>query len=126
MTRAFLEAIHFDLIREHGGTAGIRDETLLESALARPCQKFSYGRRVDLPGLAAAYGYGLSRNHPFVDGNKRVSLMAIYAFLFINGLELTATESQAVDIMTGVASGSVDEAALAHWIRSNVAVHPKS
>ena len=110
LTRTVLEAVHIDLIREHGGALGIRDEAMLESALARPQQKWSYDEAADLADLAAAYGYGLARNHGFVDGNKRVALMATYIFLALNGRELNTREPETVTIMTEVAAGSVSEA----------------
>lgn len=112
--------MHVDLIQEHGGSAGIRDANQLASALARPKHKWAYDETVDLTALAAASGFGLARNHGFIDGNKRISLMSIYIFLLINGLELAASEPQAVDIMNGVASGSIGEEALTAWIRSNL------
>jgi death-on-curing protein len=115
-----VEAIHADLIREHGGALGVRDSGVLESALARPRQKWAYDRKTDLSALAAAYGFGLAKNHGFVDGNKRVSLMAIYVFLALNGRELEAPETEALDITTGVADGSVNEDQLAAWIRSRL------
>ena len=114
-----LEAIHADLIREHGGALGIRDTGLIESALARPRQRSSYSEAADLAVLAAGYGYGLSRNHGFLDGNKRVALMSIYVFLALNGRELNASETAAVDVMTGVADGSLSEVQLVEWIREH-------
>jgi death-on-curing protein len=111
--------MHVDLIREHGGSPGIREAGLIESALARPRQKWEYAT-VDIAMLAAAYGFGLARSHGFIDGNKRIALMSIYTFLLVNGWELDATEPQAVDIMVGVANGSIGEEALAAWIRSNL------
>jgi death-on-curing protein len=114
-----VEAIHADLIREHGGALGVRDSGVLESALARPRQKWLHDRKTDLSALAAAYGL-LAKNHGFVDGNKRVSLMAIYVFPFLNGRELEAPETEALDITTGVADGSVNEDQLAAWIRSRL------
>jgi death-on-curing protein len=121
LERGALDAIHADLIREHGGPLGIRDSGMIGSALARPRQKWSYEPESDLAALAAAYGYGLARNHGFVDGNKRVALMAIYVFLLINKLELDADEPQAVDVLVGVADGSIAEDQLAGWIREHLA-----
>ena len=115
-----LQVIHADLIREHGGSLGVRDSGLIESALTRPQQKWIYARdEADLPNLAAAYGFGLAKNHGFVDGNKRVAFMAIYTFLLVNGLELDVEEPQAVDVMVALASGSLSEDQLAAWIRTN-------
>jgi death-on-curing protein len=94
---------------------------MIGSALARPRQKWSYEPESDLAALAAAYGYGLARNHGFVDGNKRVALMAIYVFLLINKFELDADEPQAVDVLVGVANGSISEDQLAGWIREHLA-----
>jgi len=121
LTLSMLEAIHTDLIREHGGTLGVRDEGLIDSALARAHQRWGYEPSADLAGLAAAYGFGMSRNHGFVDGNKRIALMSIYVFLVLNGRELTAPETSAYDIMMGVADGSVSEEQLAAWIREHSA-----
>lgn len=120
LDRMILEAIHAEQIREHGGSFGLRDEGLLESALARPRQKWSYGSDPDLASLAAAYGFGLCKNHPFVDGNKRASLMAIFVFLDLNGFDLDAPEPEAVEMITSVASGTTGEEDLAHWVRSRI------
>ena len=116
---AMLEAMHADLIREHGGGLGIRDTGLIESALARARQRWSYDQSVDLATLAAAYGFGLSRNHGFVDGNKRIALMSIYVFLVLNGRELDTTETSAYDTMMGLADGTLSEEQLADWIRQH-------
>ena len=112
-----LEAIHDAQLREHGGSLGIRDDGLLESALARPRQKFTYARRPDLATLAAAYAFGLAKNHGFVDGNKRAAFMAAYVFLGLNGKDLETAEPDVVTTMEGVADGRVTEAGLAKWIR---------
>ncbi|MGH7460856.1 MAG: type II toxin-antitoxin system death-on-curing family toxin [Longimicrobiales bacterium] len=118
---AMLEAMHADLIRGHGGALGVRDKGLLESDLSRPRQRWSYDPSADLASLAAAYGFGLSRNHGFVDGNKRIALMSIYVFLVLNGRELKSTEASAYDTMIGLADGSVSEEQLADWIREHSA-----
>lgn len=115
-----VRAMHTDLIRQHGGEAGLRDEGLLESALARPRNKWAYEDAPDLSALAAAYAGGLVRNHPFVDGNKRAAFMAAYTFLAINGRELDAPEPEAVAVMTGLAAGDVSEDEFANWLRANV------
>jgi len=86
-----LDAIHQAQLREHGGTSGVRDEGLLESALARPRHKFAYAKRADVATLAAAYAFGLAKNHGYVDGNKRVAFVAAYVFLGLNGYDLDAT-----------------------------------
>lgn len=111
-----VDAIHSDQIREHGGLAGVRDENALESALARPRQKWHYGER-DLAGLAAAYGYGLIRNHPYRDGNKRIGFLEMATFLDINGRDLEVGDAEVVAGILAVADGSVSEDDLADWIR---------
>jgi death-on-curing protein len=112
LDRPMLDAIHVDLIREHGGSLGLRDSGLR--------QKWAYDNQVDLASLAAAYGFGLAKNHGFMDGNKRTAFMAIYVFLFLNRLELEDDEPQAVDIMVGVADGSIAEDQLGAWVREHV------
>jgi death-on-curing protein len=113
-----LDAMHHELIREHGGSHGVRDRNLLDSALARPRHRWSYGE-ADLPVVTAAYGFGLAKNHGYVDGNKRVAYMAMFVFLYLNGLDLIASEPDAVVTMTDVASGELSEEELAVWIRTN-------
>ena len=120
LDRAIVEALHVDQILEHGGSLGIRDEGLLESALARPRQTWHYEPLTDLATLAAAYAFGVARNHPFVDGNKRTALVAAYTFLAINGFELEAPEPEAVSAILGTADGSLSEEDLASWIRSHL------
>lgn len=120
LDRTMLEVLHTDQINEHGGSLGIRDSGLLESALARPVRECTYEQAVDLAALAAAYGYGIARNHPFIDGNKRIALMAVYTFLAINGFELDAPEPEVVTVMLAVADGSLTEDELAQWIRSRL------
>lgn len=115
-----LEAIHDAQLREHGGAPGIRDEGLLEAALARAQHKFAYTRRVDLATLAAAYAFGLAMNHGFVDGNKRAAFMAAYVFLGLNGKDLEAAEPEVVTTMEQVASGRLPEKGLAAWIREKL------
>ncbi len=94
LSRLVVDAMKLDQIREHGGQPGLRDENLLESALARPLNKFAYEGTHDLAELAAAYGYGLARNHAYVDGNKRIAFMAMYVFLAMNGFEIEASEPE--------------------------------
>ena len=108
-------AVHQMLLAEHGGLSGIRDETLLESALARPHQLFAYTENISITRLAAAYSLGLAKNHPFVDGNKRVALTVAAAFLELNGYALDAPESEAVVIFEELAAGNLDETSLANW-----------
>lgn len=120
LDRLIVEAIHFDQVRVHGGLAGIRDENALESALARPLNRRAYDRGSDLVELAATYGYGLATSHPFSDGNKRVSFLAMYVSLSVNGLEIEADETEVVDLMVAVASGECGEEDLTDWLRSHV------
>jgi death-on-curing protein len=116
--RVVVEAVHFDQIRTHGGLAGLRDEAALESALARPRNRWAYGRSADLPRLAAAYAYGLARGHPFRDGNKRVAFLTALVFLELDGLEFEATDEDVVGRMVALAAGRLTEARLATWIRT--------
>jgi death on curing protein len=115
-----LDAIHQAQVREHGGSLGVRDEGLLESALARPQHKFAYARKPEWGTFAAAYAFGLAKNHGFVDGNKRVAFMAAYVFLGLNGYDLEAGEPEIVATMEGVAASHVTEAALAKWFRAHI------
>ena len=115
--RIVVDAIHDDQLREHGGLPGIRDENVLESALARAQQKWHYADRTDVPTLAAAYAFGLVKNHPYRDGNKRIGFLAMVTFLGMNGYDLTATDADVVDEILALADGSVSEDALAEWIR---------
>lgn len=112
-------AMHETLIRDYGGSAGVRDEGLLESALARPQNQVAYGDPT-LAEMAAAYAFGIARNHPFVDGNKRTALMAAYAFLRMNGLRLTAPEVEAATVIRDLAAGEIGESELAAWIAANL------
>ena len=121
VSRLVVDAIHTDLLRTHGGLPGVRDEDLFKSALARPRQRLTYEPSTDLAALAASYGFGLSRNHPYVDGNKRVAFVVMAVFLGLNGMELTADESDVVTTMVALADGVLDEVALADWIRSHSA-----
>lgn len=109
-------AFHEEQLREFGGPAGIRDKGMLESALDRPRNKFVYGEH-DLARLAAAYGFGIARNHPFVDGNKRAALLAIVTFLGLNEVEFVADNAEAVVIIRDLAAGEIQEEGLARWIR---------
>ena len=117
--RSVVDAMHDMQLAEHGGASGIRDEGLLESALARPVNAHAYGE-VDLSALAASYAYGIACNHPYIDGNKRTAFLAAYVFLSINGLELVADEVDATTAMLSVAAGESSEDAFARWLRSNV------
>lgn len=115
-----IQHLHSALIREHGGSHGVRDQGLIESALARPLQKWTYGEGVDLAELAAAYAFGLAKNHGFVDGNKRVAFAAMGVFLRANGLRLVAPEPEAYAVVIDLATGELSEADLARWLRASV------
>ncbi len=114
-----VDAIHNDQLREHGGPPGVRDENVLESALARPQQKWHYSDRTDVPTLAAAYAFGLVQNHPYRDGNKRIGFLAMVTFLGVNGRDFSATEAEVVTEILALADGSVSEEVLADWIRQH-------
>ncbi len=121
LSRLIVDAIHSELLLEHGGAAGITagGDDLLESALARPKNRLAYEPGSDLATLAAAYLFGLVKNHAYVDGNKRVGFAAAATFLRLNGLRLTASESDAYDAVIGTVEGSRTESDLADWIREN-------
>ena len=120
LQRDVIIAIHEMQLAEHGGLAGIRDAGLLDSALNRAPNLVAYGEP-DGAALAAAYGAGLSRNHAFIDGNKRTGFVAAELFLSLNGMELVADDASCVLTMLGVASGEVTEEAFAHWLRTHSA-----
>jgi death-on-curing protein len=115
-----VRAIHEAQLAEHGGIAGIRDEGLLASALARPQNLEAYGEDVDAAALAAAYAFGVARNHPFLDGNKRSAFVVTELFLNLNGLTLDADDADCISTMLSVAAGEVGEKALATWLRRHV------
>ena len=126
LTRGVIEALHADQIREHGGQLGLRDVGLLESALARPRHRWAYESATDLHSLAADYGFGLAKNHAFLDGNKRIAFVAMNVFLLLNGLEIETPEPDVVSTMLGVAEGRVDQARLATWLRTvSIPYRPK-
>ena len=114
--RQALLLLHADSLAEHGGAEGLRDEGLLDSALARPLNLAAYGEP-DSADLAASYGVGLAKNHAFVDGNKRAAFLAVGLFLAINGQRLVASQVAATATMLAVAEGSLDETGFADWIR---------
>jgi death on curing protein len=114
-----IRAIHTSQVQEHGGSLGLRDPGLLHSALDRPRNRFHYEPEADLFDLAAAYGFGLARNHPFVDGNKRVAFQAMYVFLGLNGLRIEAEEPEVVRLFLALAAGDLPEPELADWLRQN-------
>ena len=122
LARRVVLTLHRLQIEEHGGTLGLRDSGLLDSALARPSQKHAYEPESDLATLAAAYGFGLAKNHAFIDGNKRVAFVAMYVFLGLNGYDLDAPEPEVVTVMESVAASTMDEAALADWLRDAMRV----
>lgn len=114
-----LLAAHDEQLAEHGGASGIRDHSLFESTLARPQNLAAY-ETPDAAALAAAYAFGLAKNHPFVDGNKRIALIALESFLVLNGFELVADDVQCVMTILSLASGELDEGQLAEWIRTHM------
>jgi death on curing protein len=122
LDEALIHAVHEEQLSEHGGGVGVRDANLLESALARPEQLAHYGAP-DAADLAASYGFGISRNHPFIDGNKRTAFVAVELFLTLNGFELTATDADCVVTMLNLASGKLPEADFAAWIRQHLQQH---
>lgn len=111
-------AIHDEQLSIYGGAEGLRDEGMLASALDRPKNKWAY-EQAELAELAAAYAFGIARNHPFVDGNKRTSLLALYTFLGINDVEFIVPEADAAAMILSLAAGEVSEESLARWIRDN-------
>ena len=113
-------ALHDRLLALDGGLAGVRDEGLLKSALARPEQLHAYGNSPDTVELATAYTAGIIRNHPFIDGNKRTGFIIGALFLEMNGYRLTASEEDATQAVLGLAAGTLDESAFAAWMRANV------
>lgn len=120
LSRDLLHHLHAQLIREHGGGYGIRDEGLIESALARPRTRWEYDDDVDLVALAAAYAFGLAKNRGYVDGNKRVAFASAGVFLLANGLRLTAPEGEAYAVIVDLAAGELSEGDLARWLRASV------
>lgn len=115
-------AVHDRQLAEHGGGAGVRDSTLLESALARPVNRWGYGDD-DPAALAAAYAYGVARNHPFVDGNKRTAWVLARLFLALNNHRLDFTAQEAIDVMLALAAGELGEEELADWFRDHLAAN---
>lgn len=109
---------HARQLRVFGGASGIRDEGGLESALSRPMNKWRY-ESLELPELAAAYAFGIVRNHPFVDGNKRAGFMAMIGFLVLNGVDFAPDPVEATAIILALAANEIDESGLARWIRDN-------
>lgn len=110
--------IHAEQLAIFGGPPGIRDEGMLESALGRPQNKWTYGES-DIAALAAAYAYGIARNHPFVDGNKRAAFMMMIVFLRKNDIAFTSPEAETTEAFLGLAAGEIEEEGLARWLRDN-------
>jgi death-on-curing protein len=117
--RRVIIAAHDEQLAEHGGASGIRDVGLLESALARAENLAAYGDP-DVAALAAAYGFGIARNHPFIDGNKRAALIATELFLVLNGYELVVGDAECVLTILSLAAGELDEAEFAAWLRQHL------
>jgi death-on-curing protein len=113
-------AIHDRLLALHGGASGLRDQGLLESALARPRQHYAYAGSPDILEMAALYTAGVVRNHPFVDGNKRAGFVIGVLFLELNGVDFNATEEDATQAVTSLAAGTLDEAGYGAWLREKV------
>lgn len=121
VNRQVLLLLHDESLAEHGGGPGLRDEGLLDSALARPLNLALYGQP-DVADLAASYGVGLAKNHAFVDGNKRAAFLAVGMFLAVNGYRLHATQADATLTVMDVAAGTMDESAFAQWIRDHIQI----
>ena len=120
LSRALVMAVHEEQLAEHGGAHGIREENLLESALAKPRNHFAYGEP-DIFELAASYASGLARNHPFIDGNKRTSFVASVLFLMLNGHEFSAPEAEVPPIWLAFAAGELNEPEIARWLMDHSA-----
>ena len=112
--------LHEESLSAFGGARGLRDEGLLDSALDRARNQFLYEGDVDLAALAAAYAFGIAKNHPFVDGNKRGAFLGLGLFLAINGKRLRVEQVDAIRTILGLAAGTIDEKQLAEWIRANI------
>jgi death-on-curing protein len=125
ITREMLDAMHADQIRQHGGSYGVRDAGLLESALMRPQNRWRYESDSDLSTLAASYAFGLAKNHGYVDGNKRVAFSAAYLFLALNGWEIDTPEPEVVAVMVALASGGIGEEHLTEWLRVRIIPLPE-
>ena len=120
LDRAVLDAAHLDQLREHGGLPGPRDENALESALARPKNLWTYGRVTDLAKLGAGYAWGIARNHPYRDGNKRMAFLAMAIFVELNGYRFEAPEAEVVQVMLAVADRRCNEPQLVEWVRRSL------
>ncbi len=120
LTRELVSAFHMRQLAEHGGGAGLRDAGLLDSALQRPQNKVNYGEP-DIAELAAAYAYGIARNHPFIDGNKRTALVASFSFLYLNGYKVKSSQAENVAVFLSLAAGELTEEGLAMWFKQKLA-----
>lgn len=121
LDRDIILAIHEEQLAQHGGRVGIRDEGLLESALSRPVNRAAYDAEADVSTLAAGYAFGLAKNHPFIDGNKRTAYVAMELFLLDNGFVLISSDEDSLLTMLRLAAGEIREEEYAAWIRGNVA-----
>lgn len=124
VAREALELLHMESLVQHGGLAGLRDEGLLESALARPINLHAYEGETDVFTLAACNGVAIAKNHPFNDGNKRVAFIAMLVFAEFNGLRVVADQVEFAAVMFAVAAGEIDQGGLAKWLRAQVATAP--
>ena len=122
LTRNQVETIHEDLVREHGGLPGVRDENALEAALARPINLFLH-EKTDIHALAASYAHGIAKNHPFFDGNKRAAFVVADVFLKWNGYAFSMSEPEAIKAMVGLASSKISQQEFAEFIRLNSKKH---
>jgi death-on-curing protein len=121
LEKSLVIALHDRQLSEHGGSSGLRDETLLQSALARPQQLYAYGDPApDLADLAASVAYGLAKNHPFVDGNKRTAAVSCETFIVLNGATLDAADLELFGVYLALAEGKLSEKELASWLRSHL------
>lgn len=120
LSPAVVLAIHDEQLAEHGGASGLRDEGHLDSALARPRNVVEYDADADLAAIAAAYAPGLARNHPFIDGNKRLSLVVTETFLLLNGYQLIADDAECLHVWLAMASGTLGDAEFTAWLRANI------
>ncbi len=119
LSRQLILAVHDEQLAEHGGAIGVRDEGLLDSALARPLNRAGYGEP-DIAELGALYGIAIARNHPFVDGNKRTAYVALESFLLLNGCRFPVSDAEAVVATLAMASGEIDDAEFIDWVRTNI------
>ncbi len=124
LDREVVLAIHEEQLAQHGGGVGVRDEGLLDSALARPVNRSAYDPDADCASLAAEYAFGLAKNHPFIDGNKRTAFVAMALSLVVNGFQLIASDEDALVTMLQLAAGEIGEEAFADWIRRNIVPMP--